>query len=359
MHPRVDRLPRPDPDYRDLLAAIRRQRPRRVPLIELAVDHEVVTALLDEPAATTSCDADLRRVLTRRMVRLLHRMGYDAVKVSAAIPFGDTKLVAKDSAELSRGRRLWQDEHGGVIADAAACAAFPWPTLGDIDFGPVAAAVEALPDGMAILGFAGGVLEFAVELVGLERFMYAMYDQPELLAAVIDRVGRTVLMVFEAYCRIEQVRALWLGDDLGSKNGLLVSPAFLREHVFPWYARYAALAHENGRPFVLHSCGRVESVMDDIVAAGVDAKHSFEDAIQPVEHFADTWGSQVGVLGGIDVNLLATGDEAAVAARVRQVLERCAPRGGYACGSGNSITNYVPPANYLAMVEAVHAFNGR
>ncbi len=354
MHPRVDSLPRPDPDYREFLAAVARRGPRRVPMIELAVDPEIVAVLLDDGGA----DSD-RRLAAARHVRLMHRLGYDAVKVSAVIPFTDSRLTAPDSAALSRGNRLWQDEHGGAITDLASCAAFGWPVLGDVDFRPVEAAREALPDGMKLVGFAGGVLEFATELIGLERFMYALYDQPELPAEVVERIGRTVMAVFEAYCRMDEVCALWLGDDLGSKNGLLVSPAFLREHVIPWYARFASLAHEHGRPFILHSCGRIEAVMPDLVAAGVDAKHSFEDAIQPVEQFYDQWGSRTGVLGGVDVNLLATGDEAAVKSRVVRILEHCAPGGGYACGSGNSITNYVPAGNYLAMIETVHAFNGR
>ena len=45
--------------------------------------------------------------------------------------------------------------------------------------------------------------------------------------------------------------------------------------------------------------------------------------------------------------------------RTLQILETCAPGGGYACGSGNSITNYMPTANYVAMVETIRCFNGR
>jgi uroporphyrinogen decarboxylase len=92
---------------------------------------------------------------------------------------------------------------------------------------------------------------------------------------------------------------------------------------------------------------------------GIDAKHSFEDVIQPVEKFHEQWGGQVAALGGVDVDLLARGDEDAVRRRTQHILETCAPRGGYACGSGNSVTNYVPVNNFLAMLETLHRFNGR
>ncbi|MCP4249554.1 MAG: hypothetical protein GY778_21140 [bacterium] len=359
MHPRVDSLPQPDPDYRVFLAAVaRNNNAGRVPLIELAVDPEMVAALLDTPRPGQANDADQRQVIAGDAVQLLHRLGYDVIKTSAVIPFDVSRLTAADTAGLGRGTRQWQNESSGAIGSMDDLERYAWPEPADVDYGPVEAALAALPDGMAGIGFCGGVLEFGMDLIGMERFMYATYDQPDLIAAVLDRVGRTVEGVFENYCRMDRICALWLGDDLGSKNGLLVSPALLEAHVFPWYARYAELAHRHGRPFLLHSCGKTGAVMPTLIEqAGIDAKHSFEDAIEPVERFVDAWGDRVAALGGVDVHLLADGDEDAVVSRTRQILEHAAPRGGYACGSGNSIANYVKPGNYLAMIETVARFN--
>ena len=56
-------------------------------------------------------------------------------------------------------------------------------------------------------------------------------------------------------------------------------------------------------------------------------------------------------LGGIDVGVLARATEEEVRQYTRRVLEQCAPGGGYALGSGNSVANYVPVRNFLAMLE--------
>jgi len=290
---------------------------------------------------------------------LLHRLGYDAIKISAPIPWDVQRLTEQDSSEPGGGKRQWADEHSGPIGTMEDLERFGWPQPGDVNFGPVEAAIEVLPDGMKLLGFSGGVLEFAMDLVGMQRFMLATVRDPELIAAVIARVGQTVYEVFQAYCQIDAVCALWLGDDLGHKHGPLVSPRLLEAHVFPWYRRFAELAHAHGRPFLLHTCGNTASVMTTLVEeAGIDAKHSFEDAIQPVERFYDRWHGQIGVLGGVDVHLLSVGDAAAIRRRTLEILEHCAPGGGYAAGSGNSIPDYVSAENYLAMVEAVAEFNG-
>ena len=66
MHPRVEQLPQPDPDYRQFLRVVRRQRPDRVPLIELAVHPAVVHALLDEaPAVLDDPRAELCAAIRR------------------------------------------------------------------------------------------------------------------------------------------------------------------------------------------------------------------------------------------------------------------------------------------------------
>ena len=57
------------------------------------------------------------------------------------------------------------------------------------------------------------------------------------------------------------------------------------------------------------------------------------------------------LLGGIDVDFLCRSDEAAIRARVRDTLDKCLPGGGYCLGTGNSVTNYIPVDNYLAMVD--------
>ncbi|MCB9851442.1 MAG: hypothetical protein H6817_12140 [Phycisphaerales bacterium] len=357
MHPRVDRLPQPDPDYRRFLDAVARRNADRVPLIELAVHPEVVAELLaDDALAAVHGSADA----AVQSVRLLHRLGYDVVKVSAGIPFELSMRSASDASALSSSQRSWQDTHAGCLTSADALAAFAWPAADDVDFSPVTAAADALPEGMRLIGFCGGVLEYATYLVGLERFMMALYDAPDLAQGVIDGVGNVLCATFERYCTLDSVAAIWLGDDLGSKNGTLISPQTIEELLVPWYRKFVAIAHAHDRPFLLHSCGRIDAVMPAMVDdVGIDAKHSFEDTITPVEEFMRKWGDRIAVMGGVDVNLLSLGEEAAIAKRVNAILECGAPTHGYICGSGNSIPNYVPASNYLTMIETVARFNGQ
>ena len=87
-----------------------------------------------------------------------------------------------------------------------------------------------------------------------------------------------------------------------------------------------------------------------IINVGIDAKHSFEDSIQTVEDFSKKYGHRLGVIGGIDMELLVRGTIEEVRKRTRQILETCAISGGYLLGSGNSLADFIPRQNYLAML---------
>ena len=91
---------------------------------------------------------------------------------------------------------------------------------------------------------------------------------------------------------------------------------------------------------------------------GIDAKHSFEYAIMPVEEFQTLYGDRIGVLGGLDINILSGAPPEQVRERTRRLVATCGARGRYAVGSGNSVPSYVPVENYLAMVDEALVVGG-
>ena len=106
--------------------------------------------------------------------------------------------------------------------------------------------------------------------------------------------------------------------------------------------------------------------MDELITAGIDAKHSNENNIAPFEYWTKEYGGKIGNFGGVDMNVLCTFDEKEISEYVGDLLSRLgsyrsAARNdpdsirkthGLAFGSGNQITDYTPPENSLAMVRA-------
>ena len=331
----------PDPDFGRFLKAVRRQgEPDRVPFVELGADAEIMEALLGEPADTVE-----------QQIRFWHALGYDYASVKARLPWVRLRDRALDPAALPHAQREWVNTHATAYTTRSEFEAFPWPRPQDVDYSDIETAVRIVPDGMGVLGRVSGVLENAMFTLGFQGFAYMLADDPDLARDTVDTVGTLLLNVVETLASIGGVGAIFFGEDMGFKTATMLSPAAMRELIFPWHRRIVAAAHAQGKPILLHSCGNLRGIMDDILATGWDARHSYEDAIQPITEAKALYGHRIAVLGGIDMDLLARGSEQAVRARVRQVVEACAPGGGFALGTGNTVANYIPLANYLAMLD--------
>lgn len=359
---RLEKLPTPEPNVENVLAVMRREKPERVPFLEIKLDDEIQAELLGEPVIYWSKDdsADRRAKSVSQHVGLMHRLGYDAFRIRTPIPFLSSKSRTGDTADLSRGERAWQDENTGPIQSFEDFEQYAWPSQSEVDYSQGEAFAKAMPEGMGCLAYVSGVFEWSSWMMGLTPFMMALYEQPELVQALTDRVGSTILEAMKGYAGAEHVVAFWCGDDMGFKTSTLISPDHLRQYVLPWHKRFAEFAHSEGKPYLLHCCGNIEAIMPDLANdVKIDAIHSFEDVIEPVEQCYEKWHDRTAFIGGVDIDLMTRGTEEQVAQRTRDILEACAPGGGYAAGSGNSVANYIPVNNYLKMIETIHRYNGR
>ncbi len=355
---------RSDPDFGRLLRVLRREgEPDRVPLVELFHDVEIMEAILGEPLPPAGPHSDRHEVdaFAQATVRFWHGLGYDYVcwGPSARRQFGAAAATAAATEGTIAASRSWQVEEGAVVRDRSDLASFRWPRPEDWDLRMLDALAKHLPDGMKIIPRSSGVFENVTSLVGTARFCTAVIDDPEFVEDVCAGIGASLLGLHRQYLAHPAVGAAWLGDDMGYRSGTMISPNHLRRHIFPWQRKLAEAAHAAGKPFLLHSCGDLAGIMDDLIDdVGIDAKHSFEDAILPVTRAKKRYGARIAILGGIDVDLLARGTPEQIRARTREVLDICAPGGGYGLGSGNSVANYIPVPNYLAMIEAAGEWNG-
>ena len=268
---------------------------------------------------------------------------------------------ADDTASLARqGGRQYVDEHRGPISTWEEHESFPWPNPNELTTRNLAWYQDNLPDDMCIIG-SGGFAHFAEYLnwlMGYETLCYALFDQRDLVAAISQRLLELYLVCVRKMLEFDRVKVVWGADDMGFRSGTLISPDDLREFVLPGHKAMAEAAHATGRPYLLHSCGKLDAIMDDLLDdVHIDGLHSFEDTIETVEETNRKYGDRIAILGGIDIDFLCRSDESAVRHRTRTTLESCHTGGGYCLGSGNSIANYVPLQNYLAMLDEGRCFD--
>lgn len=143
------------------------------------------------------------------------------------------------------------------------------------------------------------------------------------------------------------------GDDLGFKSTTLLPPDDIRAHIIPQYKAIIDTVHSYNKPFLLHSCGNIFDVMEDLIAAGIDAKHSNEDQIAYFPVWVERYGDRIGNFGGIDTDAVCQLSKPELKEYITDVIAKCKGHGGFAFSTGNSIPTYVPAENYVNMIETV------
>ena len=329
-----------EPDFENIRKVLRCEKPDRPTLFEFFMNPAVYEAA----AGPAPSDPD-PVVQLAYMVRVYAACGYDYANsygCDLSFPTGETER--KNSISLNAHALIqdWDDFN-----------AYPWPDAKNADYSRLKAIEPYLPPKMKLMTAGpGGLLENVISIVGYENLCLMIYDDPELVQAIFDRVGGILLDYYENCARYDSVGILMINDDWGFNTQTMLSVDDMRKYVFPWHKKMVEAAHKNGKLAVLHSCGYMGDIMEDIIEdMKYDGRHSYEDNIIPVEEAYRRWGGRIAILGGLDVDFLIRSPEEEIRKRARNMLALAEEKGGYALGSGNSIPYYIPNEKYFAMTS--------
>lgn len=347
-------LPMFSPDYRHLQNAARNIEAARLPLYEHIICTETAETILGRKFAHLwQGNFSDKKEFFRSYCEFFARMGYDTISFEHCI-----------TAVLIGGGALGSHKLG-VIKNRADFEAYPFDEIPrlyanafDESFRALA---EALPAGMKAVGGVGnGIFECVQDLVGYMDLCYMSAEDPELYEDIFRRVGQMNLTIWQDFMKkhADAYCVLRFGDDLGYKDNTLISANDIRRLVIPAYRPIIDLVHSYNLPFLLHSCGSIFGVMDDLIAAGIDAKHSNEDQIAPFPVWVERYGEQIGNFGGIDTDAVCRLSKPELREYITEVVAKCKGHGGFAFGSGNSIPDYVPVDQFLAMNEIIRSLRG-
>ncbi len=357
-------LENPQPNIDSFVKVIRGDHtPAKPPLVELFIDYEALREIsishIGRRWVEPGRDRASREAYLKNWMEVYWRLGYDYVRVTGGLDFPGKQRIADDTAGLSRGQRAWAEEGTGTIASWEDYENYSWPSLDNADLSDYEFVAQNLPEGMGLCVCpTSGFLEIPLDkLLGYQNLCYLLYDDPKLVEAVFQRVGELIYGFYKKVLGLPNLAGFFQGDDMGFKTGTLIGVDHIRKLVLPWHTKLAELAHSNGLVYLLHSCGNLEQLCEDLLnEVKIDGRHSYEDEGNSVFDFKRKYGHRTAVLGGVDVHKLASLQEDDLRAYVRRVIEECSPGGRFAVGSGNTVCNYVPIPNYFAMLDVALNF---
>jgi len=342
------------PDYTQFLKILRRkEKPSHLPFYEHLASPGFIARQTGKPFDQMSPEDD---AYWKIYIEFWLSMGYDVIPMEIGL---NCPLPTHDHKEgaVSAG----SEEHV-CITSFEDYEKYSWPDESNpIEFRHFETVARMLPEGVKIVGGVGaGPYEWATYMLGVVGMSLLLFDNPELVRMVFERIGALHISADRQLATMDGICALRQGDDLGFKTATFLKPKDLHELVFPTYKKMVQAAHDHGMPFILHSCGNLREVYDEIITdCKIDAKHSFEETIMPVEQFKSKYGARCTPLGGLDVDFLCRESEEEIRRYTRSKIEQCYYDGFYALGTGNSLTDYMPVENYLiALDEGIRVTGG-
>lgn len=243
-------------------------------------------------------------------------------------------------------------------SDPVALADFPWPSADKFSTAPALAALRAAGDVYRCGGMWCPFFHVMVSLFGMENYLASMWEQPELIHAATDRVCQ---FYYDANEKVfadagDLMDGFFFGNDLGTQADILCSPQHFDEFMLPWIRQFAAQGHRHGYQVLLHSCGSIHKVVEQMIDAGIDCLHPLQAqaAGMDAETLARRFKGRIAFMGGVDAQGLMThASPAEVRAEVRRLQGLLGPR-LIVSPSHETLLGNVPPANVQAMAEAAH-----
>lgn len=336
------------PNIEHLKTTLKRGKAPYVPLIELGIHPLVKQKFIGKKILSLQDD-----------VEFWYKAGYDYVKLQPGVDFNPGKIGDDQRATFQQDgtiSRKWATEGKGIITSIEEFEKYQFPDKLDFDYSKFEKVKDLLPEGMGVIGQYGDIFTMTWEMMGFESFSFALFENPELIKVLNGKIGDLVISMFEYFAQSDVVDVLWISDDIAYTNGLMMSPEVLRNYFFPWLKKIGDFAKESDKPLLYHSDGVLWDVFADIIDCGVDAIHPIEPKAMDITEVKEKYGSQLCLLGHVDVDLLSRGTEKQVRKKVRENIEKAGFNGGYCVGSGNSVPEYVDYNNYLAMIDETKKF---
>lgn len=199
------------------------------------------------------------------------------------------------------------------------------------------------------------IFETAWALRGYERLLSDFILQPELAERILEVPYRYHLAAARRLVELG-VDMVWLGDDIGAQNGMLISPAHWRRFLKPRLANFISeIKSINPRLKVAyHSDGSFWPVVPDLIEIGVDVLNPVQPASMDPALVKDRFGERLCFWGSIDEqHTLPFGGPEQVQAEVLKRLQTIGRGGGLILGPTHHIQLDTPMQNFWAMVHTI------
>lgn len=246
---------------------------------------------------------------------------------------------------------------GCVLAAPTLCG-YEWPDPHDDRFfADIPARLNRHGSRFRVYQIGFSLYERAWTLRGMQNLMTDFYDHPRFVHQLLNRIAEyNIAQVGKAL--EHEIDAVYFGDDWGMQRGLQMGPHIWREFLYPALERMYGAVRDAGKYVMIHSCGDVDELFDDLIEIGLDCFNPFQPEVMDVRALMAKYRGRLAFHGGLSTQrTLPYGTPRDVRAETLALLELGQP-GGYIFAPAHDVEGDVPLANMLAFVEELQAQPG-
>ena len=237
---------------------------------------------------------------------------------------------------------------------------YPWPNPDDFDYETAAWEAKTLAKEFVTLGPWVSIFEVYCQMRSLEGALMDTIAEPEFLHAALDKIASVQGEMARRFLEAADgaIDMLFISDDVGSQNSLLLSPDAFNEFIFPHLKVWCDMAHAHGARVFFHTDGAAEPLIPRLIEAGIDV-------LNPLQHICPgmdcksikaKYGDKLIFHGGVEnQSILPFGSPAEVAAETRQCLDELGPDGYLPCSCHFAQAD-TPTENVMALINAVQQY---
>ncbi|MDR1580653.1 MAG: hypothetical protein LBS35_09875 [Synergistaceae bacterium] len=190
-------------------------------------------------------------------------------------------------------------------------------------------------------------------LMGMEDTLMNMALEEEKTMKLFERVAEYQFKLLDMVLE-EEFEGVYFGDDWGGQSRLIMGPSYFRKFIKPFMKELFAKVKSKGKYVLLHSCGNIEDVFQDLIEIGLDVYNTVQPEIYDLENIKREYGHDLTFWGAISTQrfLPFSGAKEVFDKSVEtiRILGKC---GGYIFSPTHAITPDIPVENIRAMADAV------